>query len=248
MAVMNFIGRSSVAAVEMGIEELLEGHPLQEVWTRLLETRDITCVADLYGLSVTDLTAIRGFGPVAVGDIISAVNDKQPWKFRLAPGCLDIDADGAADAAADLEDEKPAAAPCGATDLAGIIGDDRIVSALAEAGITGIDDLVIFTIGELAAIEGVGEEGANLIMERTDDLDLEMPLADGQGLPRRRARRKARRGRRPRGGDRGKGKRARVVGRRAFGRRGPRLHRREAFRTGPAGSRRTRRGPFRRPF
>lgn len=172
MAVMNFIGRSSVAAVEMGIEELLEGHPLQEVWTRLLETRDIACVADLYGLSVTDLTAIRGFGPVAVGDIISAVNDKQPWKFRLAPGCLDIDAD-------DQEDEKPAAVPCGATDLAGIIGDDQIVSALAEAGITGIDDLVIFTIGELAAIEGVGEEGANLIMERTDEVDLEMPLADG---------------------------------------------------------------------
>lgn len=179
LAVMNFIGRSSVAAVEMGIEELLEGHPLQEVWTRMLETRDITCVADLYGLSVTDLTAIRGFGPVAVGDIISAVNDKQPWKFRLAPGCLDIDADEATEDAGDPECESPSAVPGETPDLPEIIGDEAIATALAGAGITTIDDLVIFTIGELTSIEGVGEEGADLIMERIDDLDLEMPLLDG---------------------------------------------------------------------
>ena len=174
MAVLNFITRSGVAAVEMGIEELLEGHPLQEVWTRLLATRDITCVADLYGLGVTDLTAIRGFGPASVGDLISAVNDKQPWKFRLAASCLDIDAEQAQD---DPEDERYEEMPTGGKPaLADVIDDPDLLAALLDAGINEIDDLVIFTIGELSALEGVGEEGANLIMDKFDDLDLDLEM------------------------------------------------------------------------
>lgn len=174
MAVLNFITRSGVAAVEMGIEELLEGHPLQEVWTRLLATRDITCVADLYGLVVTDLTAIRGFGPASVGDLISAVNDKQPWKYRLAASCLDIDAEQAQD---DPEDERDEEIPTGGKPaLADVIDDPDLLAALRDAGINEIDDLVIFTIGELSALEGVGEEGANLIMDKFDDLDLDLEM------------------------------------------------------------------------
>lgn len=179
MAVMGFIGRSDVAAVEMGIDELLDGHPLCDVWTSLLSARDICCVADLFGLETCDLTAIRGIGPAAVADIIAAIEAKRPWKFRLRDGHVDVEAGEVSDA----EDEEAEEASEGDRDdapLRDIIDNEALADALERAGLATIGDLLALDMGAIREIEGIGDDGAETIAAAVDGIALERELACGE--------------------------------------------------------------------
>ena len=179
MAVMGFIGRSDVAAVEMGIDELLDGHPLCDVWTSLLSARDICCVADLFGLETCDLTAIRGIGPAAVADIIAAIEAKRPWKFRLRAGHVDVEAGEVSDA----EDEEAEEASEGDRDdapLRDIIDNEALADALERAGLATIGDLLALDMGAIREIEGIGDDGAETIAAAVDGIALERELETGE--------------------------------------------------------------------
>lgn len=179
MAVMGFIGRSDVAAVEMGIDELLDGHPLCDVWTSLLSARDICCVADLFGLETCDLTAIRGIGPAAVADIIAAIEAKRPWKFRLRPGHVDVEAGEISDAGDD-EAEEASEGDCDDVAIRDLVADETLADALERAGLATIDDLLALDMGAISEIEGVGDDGAETIAAAVDGIDLERELETGE--------------------------------------------------------------------